>query len=82
MTGSCKHGISVNAFHCASCANEYETNMAAVDRAPMLCRFLGDSETCRAGLNIAEHNLTSAGWEHPTGLDARGYWAFGSEATQ
>lgn len=55
--------------------------MTAIDHAPTLCRFL-DSETCRAGLNIAEHRLTSQGWEHPTGLDARGYWAFGAEAVQ
>lgn len=56
--------------------------MTAVDHAPMFCRFVGDTETCRANIDIAEHRLESGGWRCPDGLDARGYWAFGSEATQ
>ncbi len=48
-------------------------------RAPTYCRFLG-SETCRMGLNIAEHNLTAQGFQHPDGLDAKGYYAFDDKA--
>lgn len=54
----------------------------ACDDGPIYCRFLGDSETCRGGLDIAEHRLTAHGWQHPDGLDARGYYAFDEEAVQ
>lgn len=53
----------------------------ARDAAPMFCRFL-DTETCRMGLNIAEHQHTAQGFQHPDGLDSRGYWAFGDKAVQ
>lgn len=55
--------------------------MTAVDHAPTYCRFHG-TNTCRAGLTLDEHVLTAQGWEHPTGLDAKGYWAFGERAVQ
>lgn len=48
----------------------------------MLCRFLGDTEECRGGLALDEHRHTAQGFEHPTGLDSRGYYAFGVEAVQ
>lgn len=53
-----------------------------IDHAPIICRIPAGTDTCRAGLDIGEHNLTAHGWEHPTGLDARGYWAFGERAVQ
>lgn len=52
--------------------------------ASLYCRFLS-SETCRDGLNIADHALETddtgkSRWRHPDGLDARGYFAFGDKA--
>ena len=51
------------------------------DGGAMYCRFLG-TETCRGGLNVAEHRLESGGFRHPDGLNAKGYYAFDEEAVQ
>lgn len=44
--------------------------MTAIDHAPLLCRF-HDSDTCRGGLDVDEHALTTHGWLHPTEFDPR-----------
>lgn len=50
------------------------------DSAPTYCRFLG-TDTCRLGLDIAEHNLEPSGWRHPDDLDHNGRWLFTNKET-